>query len=240
MLYALDLTQRQTRRVLEQALRGRALVDIEPRTLADDDPIRGRLTAIDGNLLSIELDDDGREISAADIVGTFCSVQTALSERLYFFEACALDLYDACVPRRILLSAPDSIQVGNRRKFIRQHPVLSATVEIDIVASPEFCAGELYNISGNGLACRVAGEMDGALLIGDPVHVRFTVPGLHAEFDLAAIICAKTPAASNEAIILGLQFCPNETNAQEMRAIEELRCFLSDATAFGDTRETPE
>lgn len=240
MLYALDLTQRQTRRVLEQALRGRALVDIEPRTLTDDTSLRGRLTAIDGSLLSIDLDDDGREISAADIVGTFCNVQTALSERLYFFEACALDLYDACVPRRIVLSAPDSIQVGNRRKFIRQHPVVSAAVEIDIVSSPEFCTGELYNISGNGLACRVASEMDGALLIGDPVHVRFIVPGLHTEFDLAATICGKTPAASNEAIIVGLQFCPNESNEKEMQTIEELRCFLSHANAFGDTRETPE
>jgi len=48
MVYALDLSPRQTARTLEQAIRHRALVFIEPRTWTGGEGFAGRLEPSEG------------------------------------------------------------------------------------------------------------------------------------------------------------------------------------------------
>lgn len=230
MLYALDLTQRQAKRVLEQALRTKAPLSIEPRNSPDDRPICGRLKSIDGNLLYLDLSDDAGETNMTGLIGTFCDVQTILSEQIYLFASCVLDVYDTTAPRSLVLALPDSIQVGNRRRFVRRTLARSSTVEVTTDEAGEPCQADLCNLGGNGLACRISKEMDSFLLIGEQVRIRFDVPGLPDIIDVAAIVCNKTPTGDHNAMLVGLQFDLSEGDPAEAQAIERLRIFLCDAT----------
>lgn len=229
MLYALDLTSRQTKRVLEQALRGKSRLAIEPRNRPEEPPISGRLTAVEGNLMTVELDDDGRVIPGVSLVGVFCDVQTILSDQIYLFCTCIMEVLDVTVPRRIVLALPDGIQVWNRRRFLRRSITRSTRVELTCDDLNESCTAELTNVSGNGLACRVPKDSDGVLLIGERARARFNVPGIPEAFDLPTVICSKTTTGDGGSLIVGLQFDFDDLSEPELELIERLQAFLCDA-----------
>lgn len=236
MLYALDLTNRQTKRVLEQALRSNARFQIEARNAPDGPPLSGRLVSIDGNLMTVELDDDGRARPTPTLVGVFCDVQTVLSDQIYLFCTCIMDVIEAGPPRRIVLAIPDSVQVWNRRKFLRRTLARSARVELSTEDMQEPCSAELSNLSGNGLACRVNKDLDGTLLIGEPARARFSLPGIPEQFDLPSVICNKTTTGDGGSLIVGLEFEMDELSEPELDLIERLRAYLCESpTPITDT-----
>ena len=233
MSYAFDLRQRQARRVLEQALRTQVRLDIEPRGWNDDASLNGALSSIDANLLTIALDRNQPEMALSRLVGAFCDVQTVLSDQVYFFGTCILHVYDASMPRRLVLAVPETIQVGNRRQFVRRAAPQTSIVYLRLPKQPEPCMGELCSASGNGMACRVSRDLDGEFLIGEPVNVRFELPGLPESFNLDATICNKTPSGDGNGLVVGLQFDNvDDESPDQRRAVERLRAFLCNAEAI--------
>ncbi len=236
MSYAFDLTKRQAERVLQQAQRMQARLEIEPRGWQSEQPICGALKSIDANLLSIELDRDARQLSLSSLVGAFCDVRTVLSDQVYNFGTCVLHVYDATTPRRLVLAVPESVQVCNRRQFVRRPAPQTSVVHILLPGLSEPCMGELCSASGNGMACRVARELEDEFLIGEPAQARFELPGLEGFFDLPTIICNKTPSSDGNGLAVGLQFDLDDDNAGQRQAIERLRAFLCTTTTI--TTET--
>ncbi|MCH7872274.1 MAG: hypothetical protein IID33_11295 [Planctomycetes bacterium] len=236
MSYAFDLTKRQADRVLLQALRTQTRLEIEPRGWQGEPPICGALKSIDANLLSIELDRDARPLPLSALVGAFCDVQTVLSDQVYTFGTCVLHVYDATTPRRLVLAVPESVQVCNRRQFVRRPAPQTSIVHIVLPHFSEPCTGELCSASGNGMACRVARDLEDEFLIGEPAQTRFELPGLEEFFDLPTIICNKTPSSDGNGLVVGLQFDLDDDNPGQRQAIERLRAFLCSATAI--TSET--
>jgi hypothetical protein len=240
MMSALDLTPRQAARVLEQALRNRADLELEQRGGSGDRTLRGRLVAREAGLLSVELHDEDRALTLATLVGAFCDVRTVLSGELYLFSTCIVDVSDASVPQRVLLAVPSAVQVANRRRFERKSPGSWAQARLagGPLGAPQLAP--ILSISAAGLACRVLQpQLDEVLLIGDEILVGVRLPG-HAEFfELRATVCNKSLPHDKSYLDLGLEFSPDPGDPRSQHVLQRLQDVLcdigTDTTTDGET-----
>lgn len=230
MLFALDLTRRQTKRVLEQAIRSQARLDIEPRHAELDAPVRGALLRADSTMLTVQVADDGPAPSLIPLIGAFCDVHVHVADQAYLFSASVLDARNE-PPRRILLGAPDGMQVENRRQFVRRAYPRQTALKITTDDGGTFPA-QIFNVCGTGAAARVPRERDGVLLIGEPVHLQFRLAELKHDFDLDAVVCHKTRTHDRESLIVGLEFTLDPSHHAQAVAMERLRAFLSGAESL--------
>ncbi len=240
MLLGMDLTPRQAARVLEQALRSRAELEIELRNATDDQLICARLTGREGDLLVVDLPDHDPPTPLSALMGAFCDVRTELSGELYLFSTCIMDVSGASVPQRLLLAVPQALQVANRRRFERRTPRSWAQVHLSggPVDVPQ--AGPILSISPTGLACRmVHPQLDDVLLVGDGIRVSFRLPD-HAEpFELPVTVCNKSLARDKSYLDLGLEFNREPADPTAEQALERLRMFLSDPATDTTTDGEP-
>lgn len=232
MLYALDLTRRQTRRVLEQAAITGARFEIEPRHVELERPLRGTLQRADSTMLTVQVADDAGSASLPGLIGAFCDVHAYVGSHVYLFSASVLDARDE-PPRRLLLSAPDGVQVENRRRFVRRAYPRQTALRVITDDGGTF-SGQIFNVCGTGAAARVPRERDGVLLIGEPVRLQFRLAELNHEFDLDAIVCHKTRAPDREALTVGFEFNLDPSHQAQAVAIERLRAFLSGAECLDE------
>ena len=227
----IDLNTRQSNRVLEQALRSHARLELEIRARHGDEPVAGFLAGRDGRVLRIDLEAGTRALPLHELIGAFCDVRIVLSGQLYLFSTCIADVLDPGGPQRLLLATPDTIHVANRRRFARRTLAGFSQVRLWPAQSKTPYIGELCNISGDGLACRmIRGELDELLLVGDAVRVAFTVAGTGEDFDLPASVCNKTVTTDGQQILLGLEYYLGEDEQATRIAVERLRAALCDLT----------
>lgn len=226
MILALDLTPRQIARVLEQALRNRAKLEIEPRGGATPRLLDGVLEAREGNLLRVEVRPDENGPPLDSLIGSFCDVRMVLSKQLYLFSSCVIDVLDTAAPVRLTLAAPEDVQVANRRKFLRYRLGKTAQVRVWPAAdAAEPFIGELYDVSRDGLACLLPkGEAHEALLLGDEVRLALNFQGAEPCFELAATVCNKMPAPEEGQWLLGVEFLQR---AELKPALERLWTVLN-------------
>lgn len=229
---AFELTPRQSARLVEQALRARAALEIEPRTALDGHVIHGTLDGREGNLLSVRLAPAEGDGLPTGLVGVFCDVHMVQSEQLYCFSTCVLDVSDTGSPVYLLLATPEFVQVSNRRRFERHSVPVAAQVRIAPQSPSPTYVALLADVSVVGLACSLPNPTDDqALLIGDPVRLNFELPGLDRSFDLPAIVCNKSVTADKQLLTLGLEFAvpPGERDARE--TYERLKAAIYSMTA---------
>jgi hypothetical protein len=225
VLAAIDLTCRQTARVLEQALRTRAQVELEPRSRQIT--LCGSLTGRESGVLRIDLHDHGRDWPLTGLVGAFCDVKMVLSGDLHQFCTCIVDAVDNALPQYLLLAAPEVIQVANRRRFERQPLREPTAVQLWVAGATSPMAGTLINIAVNGLACRLPRrEAEEMLLIDDEVRLRFQLPGQEAACDVPARVCVKTASGRSEYLQVGLEFCTPPPGDPAQPTLDRLRAVL--------------
>ena len=224
MLATIDLTHRQASRVLEQALRARAQVEIEPRS--QDKVLRGSLVGREGDLLNIELHDHGWSWPLAALVGAFCEVRTILAGEMYRFCSCIITTLEKAVPQRLMLAAPDVVQVANRRRFDRKLFPQALAIQVWPPGAAQPLVGVLREIGMGGLACQLPRQdADDRLLIDDQVRARFALPGGGEPFDLSASVCVKTPSPDREHLHVGLEFYmppPGQTAGPVLARLRDL------------------
>jgi hypothetical protein len=205
MEMVLDLTVRQAARVLEQALRSRATVQVEPRTWPAEQFLQGRLVGRDGTVLRLDVERQTVDLPLTALVGVCCDVRTILSDQLYLFATAIVDVHDTDTPPRLLLNAPAAVQVANRRRFARQAVGSGAAARVRIRPDGEWRTVELFNVGPAGLAFRAARpELDEHLLIGDDIDLLLQLPRLPNPLHARATICSKTPAG--EDLVVGVDF----------------------------------
>jgi hypothetical protein len=228
MLVTLDLTTRQAHRVLLQAIRTRAKLEIEPRPEAISALLWGTLAGQEQDSLLVDLHDAGQDITLAALVGAMCDVRTILSGQLCLFSSHIVDATARAVPQRLMLAVPDTIQVANRRRFTRKAPIEQVPVRIAVPATEAPFVAILSNIGPSGLACRAVNpEVDDILFIGDRVQVEFVLPWSNEVYTLPASTCSKARCREEGHLLIGFEFMSAEDDAH----LAHLRAALNDEAA---------
>lgn len=207
MQLAIDLTPRQAKRVLEQALRAQAELEIEPRNLPEGEPLPGKLIGREGDLLAVQVVGEQRGLPLSVLLGAFCEVQSVLSGELYLFSTYILDVVEGTTPARVLMMIPETIEVANRRQFERTNVTVASQVRIWTAAEETPAVGLLANVSADGLACNLpTTALDAILALDDSVRVSFEVAGFDESFELPATLCNKALSRDRQQLCLGMKF----------------------------------
>lgn len=231
MLVALDLTARQSARVLAQALRTHAKLEIEPRPEHCTMPLWGTLELREQDRLQVSLLGTGPDAPLTSLIGAMCDARTILSEQLYLFSTYIVEATDDTAPLRLKLAAPDAIQVANRRRFARKTPTEPVPVRLTLPGWPEARVGTLTNVAANGLGCRLPRrDFDPVLFIGDELELEFVLPWTDHVYALPATICNKTPCHDLEYMNVGFEFVTSK-NAATRANVDLLRAALQTETA---------
>ncbi len=254
MSYAIDLNARQSARILEQALRHKAGVYLEPRIFNEDESLRGQIEAImpsgESSLrpatLVVALPAHADLANPADpahppvtlaelnlLVGTCCDGFISLGENRYLFDADVLRVDPVHEPpfiARVYLTRPDALQVMQRRRYSRFRPARSTQVELRWQKENSELGGAiswLCNISPDGMACRIERRIGEQLWIGDRITLEFTLaPGEQNHYVIDSVLCSKTPGGTDDKMILGLQFLTGPGYDTTTPAAQRLRRHL--------------
>jgi hypothetical protein len=252
--YAIDLTARQSSRVIEQALRHKAAVILEPRIFNAEEALRGHLEAVlppGGSALRpaalvvalttrclTDVSDLPQPVTVTLqelnlLVGTCCDGSLRLGDSRYLFDADVLRVEASHEPgmiARVYMTRPETLQVMQRRKFSRFRPARSTQVELRWQKDSDTMQGAiawLCNISPDGLACRLDRRIAEQLWIGDRLSAEFTLaPGERNHYVIEAILCSKTPAGTDDKMILGLQYVTGPGSEETLSAANALREHL--------------
>jgi len=228
MLVALDLTTRQAARVLTQAVRTQAKLEIEPRPEACSSLLWGTLEGRDEGFLKVSLHDLPPGTMLAPLVGATCDVRAILAGQLCIFTTYILDAVTESVPYRLALATPQSMQLANRRRFIRRTPVEPVLVRLSVPGVGNPVIAILCNIGPNGLGCRgTSDELDALLFIGDELQVEFALPWSNGGYTLPVSVCSKTQSGADGYTTVGLEFVDTPDNT----SLEQLREALTDQAA---------
>jgi hypothetical protein len=249
MSYGIDLSPRQTTRILQQAVRRRAEVILLPRAWPEDEQIGCCLESIEApretgssraylviapspGLTDEQAATDKQAHHATagdyrDLVGTYCDVALRLGENQFVFCTDVIAVSGVGGASRICLARPEVIQVCQRRRFYRFRPARSAHVSLywsDNTGLPGLATGWMLNVSADGLACRVDLQIADRLAIGEPLRVEFCLePGDPGRFILDATVCSKSPGGTEGTMILGLHFLVGEGHESSTESANNLR-----------------
>jgi hypothetical protein len=230
MLLALDLNERQATRVLEQALRTRAKLEIEPRPEPHGALLWATLVAKDENgLLKVDLHDCPADGTLSTLIGAHVDVRMMIDGELFLFSTFVVDASEGAVPQKLSLAVPELLQVANRRRVVRKTPNEPVPIRLMVPGSHQSFVAELANIGQGGIGCRVPnGELDALLLIGERVEIEFALPWAPEVYHLTAAVCSKT-AFPDERVIVGLEFLtPDQPSAA---TLQHLRVSLVTETS---------
>jgi hypothetical protein len=222
----IDLTERQLRRVLEQALRSHSPIELEPRTRKDC-VLQGEFIERTEDGFRIRLADDSPTLELYELIGAYIDARLVMSGQLYMFSTCVIEADLQSEDSDLVLAEPYAMHVANRRRYERRTLAEFAQVQIWLSDSQTPFYGELCNVSGEGLACRmIRGALDEALLIGDTVRVGFELPGPGESFTLPGALCTKALSKDGNQLIVGIEFDAQPADPVTRLALDRLRAVL--------------
>ena len=221
---AIDLDEQSSARVLERAVRAKALLELRAKVGGPAETMAARLIEIRGDSLFVSVTDS---LDAALLRSAYCDVGLMLENQQYLFSTNVLDVLDSMEGKRLELVRPRMLQALQRRRFVRAD--LAESSRVCLGAPGDFdhpaCHGVLLNVSCDGLACRVdRGDAD-AHDVGEMVGVSFSIGALEDRFEFNAAVQNKTRAGTEGTVILGLQFYqtpPRHEQASRLREALEL------------------
>ncbi|MBN1347615.1 MAG: PilZ domain-containing protein [Phycisphaerae bacterium] len=227
MQFTFDLSSSQSNRVIDQAIRHRAEVTLEPKGWTDGRVVKAIIRGCDDWLLLVEQVAESDE-SLESVVGMHIDVQMTLGQTLYLFTTHVVDI-DYTEPEALLLIArPEMLQVTQRRKF--QRMTLRSPCSVHLNPRPQgtngAVTGKLLNLSVEGMACCLGQSAAESVRIGDLIRV-----GLHPEeaehgFEFDAVLANKSEAGTEGHVILGIRFDPSNEDLEAQASRQRLCDFL--------------
>lgn len=224
----IDLNVRQSMRILQQARRTGACVTIS--ALSGGPELRGHISSVSDGTLEIVV---AGSIPASHGLGpgSPCDAMFTVSSECHGFET-VIRLAESKAGRtRVVLRRPDSVWVRQRRRFWRTAVRESSTVDLTFAGETSSFGGTMFNISPDGLACRVDRVNADPLKVGDQLTARFVLDGEEESFSLVTELRGKTPAAGSEQTILRLQFVPWEISEQNRIRIHRATCLTTESVS---------
>ena len=231
--YAIELDERQSRRLLEHATRAGAGISVLPHTRVDGLPMAGAIVGSTGEGLLL-IARDAALHDPASLVSVYCEVTISLDGARFLFSANVIDARLDGDDIRIEIARPTCLHVIQRRRYQRRRLQSQTPVRITPVGRENQPALEatLLNVSTGGLACRVDQACADLCGIEHQVNLEFNIADCEETFRMPAHSRSKTPGASPGQVILSLEFAPGaETEAQHERLADALYANLAALTA---------
>lgn len=226
----MELSPRHARRVLELGHRHGAPLEIALRTASGEASLRCRLEGESGELLNVCLGQFPPELLLSDVIGACADVRLLLHGESYVFSTHVLDLRQEQRRTWLTLARPFCVHVENRRRLERIKPSQPTNVNLR-PEGPELpnVTGFLVDIAADGLGVQLPGAAAGeGLHVGDTVVITFSLPNAGPPFELSAEICGKRELDGGQQTLVGLEFSPRGTDAQQGQARERLAATLTD------------
>lgn len=208
-------------RTLERAARSRARIRIQLRDAMTNRRINGYV--ISAGLKTIMVDAGDSEIDRA-AQGAFCDVTLSVDEGLYVFASRVAKVQSNDGGGvHLELTRPASLQLMQRRRFVRARLSTSTTVRIEPVEDAAFDAfdASLLNLAEEGLAARTELALADRLSVDQMVRIRFRSDASPDEFDLRAILRRKTAAGDRGQVIMGLTFEFDDDESGKREAVRD-------------------
>jgi c-di-GMP-binding flagellar brake protein YcgR len=204
---SLELGKVQSVRVLAQALRECASIVVEPRTFEEGSAFEAVLSEQSEGTICIRLKNTGA-LPAHLLPGAYCGCRLTLGQIQYAFETHVVEARTDEAGSVVGLARPESLAVFDRRRSPRASLARSCDVYIRWGPSlrPRVAAGKLLNLSLQGMACQVDQATAADMLIGDSIEAAMPGDADGEPIELPAILCNKTPGASEATYLLGLEF----------------------------------
>lgn len=222
MQYAIDISERQSQRVLEQSVRMQSQLLIEPVGIPER-TVLGFVASGDSDVLVAELTGPPHPW-LRELVGRNAGVQLFQEER-YLFNSKILTGPTWHEGEQITLRSPRVLQVMQRRRFWRAKLAPSSVVSLRWSSSGRelHTNGPLLNVSSEGLACRLQSGAAQSIGIGGRVQAEFKVPQSAGAFCFQAVVRNCSPA-SDDSWILGVEFVidGHEASAAAQQCLRDL------------------
>lgn len=227
MKFAFELSERQSTRVLEQARRCKAPLELRPRTWEPEQCLTGQIEEADRVELLVELAGES-DLDLGQLAGTCCDGELALSGNRYLFGTSVIEAEWSDGSWRVRLSRPEQMLVAERRRFWRADvaPPSQVVITPQTVGELSPARAELYNLSPDGMACAVDQAAFDTLLIGEPIDLAFTLVGEDRTYVLPGIVCNKMPGATEGNFIVGIQFDVPGDDTAGQAALASIRNVL--------------
>jgi hypothetical protein len=224
MPFSFELNDRQSARVIEQAIRTGTPMRLEPQHANGGEPLSVQLTESDDQCLTFRFASSQAAGGCGLLPGQYCQVQFSLSGAMYLMSVHVVDLdqQQACMRT----SRPKKAQLLERRKFTRTRLASRTPVLIRWLNEDRLAEASLFNVAGGGLAFKIGKEFADRILVGDVMEAVFELAGLPRRFPFKISICNKTVASDNVSVIVGAQFLEGPQDGQA-GPLDELRRFLA-------------
>lgn len=227
----LELSSRQANRLLEQARRTGATLEIEPRGPGARTTLTAVLLELDPRVIRVRLAETTAEDGLIELTGSFCDGRVQIDDELYSFSACILDVADERHPLEMTLTRPSVIQLNNRRRFERTTVRSASPISLWFAGQAEPCKGEIISISPMGLACRTGDSVNDFVCVDDHLRVMLELAGFDEPFELPAVICNKALDVPGQRLVLGLAFDVAPDDDVHQHTLQRLHAVLTAITA---------
>jgi len=228
MQYAIDISERQSRRVLEQGVRMQSQLLIEPVGIPER-TVLGFIASGDVDVIIAELTGPPHPW-LRELVGRNAGVQLFQEER-YLFNSKIISGPTWHEGEQVTLQSPRVLQVMQRRRFWRAKLAPSSFVGLCWTSAGRrlHTNGPLLNVSSEGLACKLDAGAAQSIGVGGRVQAEFKIPQSPGTFQFDAVIRNCSPA-SDESWILGMEFLA-EGDEEQTLAQQRLRDLLYQSQA---------
>jgi len=219
------LDSASSKRILLQAVQAREAVRVLISVGGIETPATGRLEVSDASTLLVELFDP-KAVGQLWASATALHVMFDIGNNQYVFETNVVEEPGGTAPGRLRLHRPKTLMAIERRRSTRTPLRNPAPVTLNSTGDDGSwqCSGDIFNVSPEGMACRVR-ESDAAILTkARKVRAVFRIGHHPQAFDLACRITNVTQGGTAERVVLGMGFVvrenPPETSARIQTALD--------------------
>ncbi|NLX06772.1 MAG: PilZ domain-containing protein [Phycisphaerae bacterium] len=209
--YSYELGEKQSSRVLEQAVRVHSPVWAEAIDHTHLQSASGKMLKAEETVVYLKVNSETPEMDHA-MPGQYYQLVISLDDQRYLTVSDLVEVQTSTEGPVMVFSRPRSIQVLQRRRYVRSVPSQSYPVylrsETEDRNQDKPVLGQIRDISVSGMSIRLPGDADSNLFIGDVVQLRFSLSVREPEFVTRAAICHKQMDTEKAELVTGVEFVP--------------------------------
>jgi c-di-GMP-binding flagellar brake protein YcgR len=219
---------------MEQAARARAVMGLQFNVDRASLSVAARLLELRPESMSLLL---AGPLGEGVVKSAYFDASMDHQGQRYLFAGTVLELSEGLDGCRLEANRPKVLHMLQRRRFVRAELAESATVLITSAGgSTDQCTGQLLNLSLRGLACRIATTDADNLAIDQLIQLRLPAAE-SAELAIRGIVRSKTPAATRDAVIVGIEFHHCADQPDQQQALRGILARCGQITRATDTTD---